>query len=168
MRKIIKSCFLSIILITLTACSGNREMAKPMTFPADMDNPFLISKHILGEKPEARKGMLGKFKTMLFGSKSFMQLIRPVAIAFQGSDVVLVADADAAKILRYKFIDDELLALMRACNFYLLSVAVESASNRVLNLMKKSETFESMRDKIFQIKKHGFDISLFKIPTGSC
>lgn len=65
--------------------------------------------------------------------------------------------------IRMDRINDEILELMKTAGVYLISVAVESGSDRILKKMKKATTVEKMRKNIAMIKKHGFPIAGFFI-----
>lgn len=65
--------------------------------------------------------------------------------------------------IRMDRLDDELLELMKEAGVYLVTVAVESGSDRILKKMKKATTVGKMRENIALIKKHGFPIAGFFI-----
>ena len=56
--------------------------------------------------------------------------------------------------VRLDTLDKELLELMEKAGFYSMGVGIESGSNRILKLMKKSLSKEKVREKIELIKKY--------------
>ena len=65
--------------------------------------------------------------------------------------------------IRMDRLDDETLELMRAAGQYLITVAIESGSDRILQKMKKATTVEKIRNNIALIRKHKFPIAAFFI-----
>lgn len=65
--------------------------------------------------------------------------------------------------VRLDTLDEELLLAMKEAGLYSVSVGVESGSDRILKLMKKSLTKEKIREKVALIKKCGLDVSGFFI-----
>jgi len=65
--------------------------------------------------------------------------------------------------IRMDYLDDEMLELMKEAGQYLITVAVESGTDRILKKMKKGTTVEKMRKNIALIKKHGFPVAGFFI-----
>lgn len=65
--------------------------------------------------------------------------------------------------LRMDTLDEELLDLMKKSGLYLISLGIESGSDRILNLMKKGITTEKIRRYVALIKKSGIDIAGFFI-----
>ena len=65
--------------------------------------------------------------------------------------------------IRMDTIDDELLELMKETGLYLISLGIESGSDRILRLMKKSMTTEKIRRFVALIRKHNIDIAGFFI-----
>lgn len=65
--------------------------------------------------------------------------------------------------VRLDTLDLELLKLMKMAGFYLISVGIESGSNRVLKLMQKSLSKEKIREQINLIIKSGLDCAGFFI-----
>jgi len=65
--------------------------------------------------------------------------------------------------IRMDRLDDEILELMKKAGIYLITVAVESGTNRILKKMKKATTVEKIRENVALIKKHGFPIAGFFI-----
>lgn len=63
--------------------------------------------------------------------------------------------------VRVDTLDREMLDAMKSSGMYFLSVGIESGSNRILRLMKKSLTVERMEDKIRLIHEAGIGISGF-------
>lgn len=53
-------------------------------------------------------------------------------------------------------VNEEMLATLRATNFRLINLGIETASNRLLKLIKKGETLQEITDGIRLIKKYGF------------
>jgi radical SAM superfamily enzyme YgiQ (UPF0313 family) len=65
--------------------------------------------------------------------------------------------------IRMDYLDDEMLDLMKEAGQYLMTVAVESGSDRILGKMKKGTTVEKIRKNIALIQKHNFPIAGFFI-----
>ncbi|MDD5005707.1 MAG: radical SAM protein [Candidatus Omnitrophica bacterium] len=65
--------------------------------------------------------------------------------------------------VRMDMLDKELLALMKQSGLYLISLGIESGSDRILKLMKKNLTVEKIRKSIALIKSCGIDIAGFFI-----
>ncbi len=65
--------------------------------------------------------------------------------------------------IRMDYLDDEMLELMKEAGQYLVTVAVESGTDRILKKMKKGTTVEKIRKNITLIKKHGFPVAGFFI-----
>lgn len=65
--------------------------------------------------------------------------------------------------IRMDTLDDEMLTLMKETGLYLISLGVESGSDRVLGLMKKNITTEKIRRYVALIRKHKIDIAGFFI-----
>ncbi|MBN1383893.1 MAG: radical SAM protein [Elusimicrobia bacterium] len=65
--------------------------------------------------------------------------------------------------IRLGTLDTELLELMKETGCYLVSVGVESGSDRILKLMKKSLTVDVIRREIKFIKSFGFEMAGFFI-----
>ncbi|MEW6556908.1 MAG: radical SAM protein [Elusimicrobiota bacterium] len=65
--------------------------------------------------------------------------------------------------IRLGTLDAELLALMRETGCYLISVGIESGSDRVLEYMKKNLTVDIIKKEIKFIKSFGFNIAGFFI-----
>lgn len=65
--------------------------------------------------------------------------------------------------VRLDALDEELLVLMKKSGFYLISLGIESGSNRILKLMKKNFTVEKIKEKVRFIRQYGFDIAGFFI-----
>lgn len=65
--------------------------------------------------------------------------------------------------IRMDYLDDEMLELMKEAGQYLISVAVESGTDRILKKMKKGTTVEKIRENVALIKKHGFPVAGFFI-----
>ena len=63
--------------------------------------------------------------------------------------------------IRMERIDDEVLELMKEAGVYLVSVAAESGSNRILKRMKKTITVANVKQNVKQIQRHGFEIAGF-------
>jgi len=61
--------------------------------------------------------------------------------------------------VRLDCVDDEIIGAMRRAGCYSTSVGIESGSQRVLNLMKKSLDLETVPEKIAIIRKHGIRIT---------
>ncbi|MCQ9207338.1 MAG: B12-binding domain-containing radical SAM protein [Omnitrophica bacterium] len=65
--------------------------------------------------------------------------------------------------VRMDTLDDEMLALMKDTGLYLISLGIESGSDRILRSMKKNITTEKIRQAISLIRKHKIDIAGFFI-----
>jgi len=65
--------------------------------------------------------------------------------------------------IRVDTLDDELLGLMKKTGLYLISLGIESGSDRILKLMKKNITAEKIKEAVSLIKKHKIDIAGFFI-----
>lgn len=65
--------------------------------------------------------------------------------------------------VRVDTLDEELLNLMKESGLYLISLGIESGSDRVLRLMKKNITVEKNREGINLIRSAGIDIAGFFI-----
>ncbi len=65
--------------------------------------------------------------------------------------------------VRVDALDDELLGLMKDTGLYLVSLGIESGSDRVLKLMKKSITRKKITDAVDMIRHFSIDIAGFFI-----
>ncbi|MFH1790369.1 MAG: radical SAM protein [Candidatus Omnitrophota bacterium] len=65
--------------------------------------------------------------------------------------------------IRMDTVDDELLDLMKETGLYLVSLGIESGSDRVLKLMKKSLTTGKVRQQVRLIRSHGLEVAGFFI-----
>ncbi|MDB4349442.1 B12-binding domain-containing radical SAM protein [Omnitrophica bacterium] len=65
--------------------------------------------------------------------------------------------------VRIDTLDEELLELMKKSGMYLISLGIESGSDRILGLMKKQTTVKKIRDGISLIRSRGIDIAGFFI-----
>ncbi len=65
--------------------------------------------------------------------------------------------------IRMDRLDDEILRLMKQAGVYLVTVAVESGSDRILKKMHKGTTVEKIRQNVARIRKHGFPVAGFFI-----
>ncbi len=65
--------------------------------------------------------------------------------------------------VRMDTLDEELLGLMKDTGLYLISLGIESGSDRVLRLMKKGTTVSKIRKHIQMIRNCGIDIAGFFI-----
>jgi radical SAM superfamily enzyme YgiQ (UPF0313 family) len=65
--------------------------------------------------------------------------------------------------VRLDTLDEEILSLMKRAGFYLVSVGIESGSDRVLKLMNKNLMPSQIREKVHLIKKSGLDVAGFFI-----
>ena len=65
--------------------------------------------------------------------------------------------------IRMDYLDDELLEIMREAGVYVVSVAVESGTDRILKLMKKGMTRAKIEKCIGLIRKHDLDVAAFFI-----
>lgn len=65
--------------------------------------------------------------------------------------------------VRINTLDDELLDLMKAAHTYLISVGIESGSDKTLKRMEKQLSLPLIREKVALIKKKGIDLAAFFI-----
>lgn len=65
--------------------------------------------------------------------------------------------------IRMDTLDDEMLELMKETGLYLISLGIESGSDKTLSSMKKNITIEKIRESIALIRKHNIDIAGFFI-----
>jgi len=65
--------------------------------------------------------------------------------------------------VRIETLDDEMLKLMKQTGLYLISVGIESGSDRVLDIMRKGIIVDEIRRSIALIRKHKINISGFFI-----
>lgn len=65
--------------------------------------------------------------------------------------------------VRLDTLNEGILNLMKKAGFYLISVGIESGSDRILRLMNKSLLTQQIRKKILLIKKAGLDVAGFFI-----
>jgi len=65
--------------------------------------------------------------------------------------------------VRVDTLDEELLRLMKESGLYLISLGIESGSDRILKLMKKHLDTANVRERIKLIRKVGIDIAGFFI-----
>lgn len=65
--------------------------------------------------------------------------------------------------VRLDRLDNELLTLMKKSGLYLISLGIESGSDRVLKLMKKGTTVSQIREKVKIIRGAGLEIAGFFI-----
>lgn len=65
--------------------------------------------------------------------------------------------------IRMETLDSEMLFLMKKAGLYLISLGIESGSNRVLSLMKKNLTVERIKERVDFINQHSFDMAGFFI-----
>ena len=65
--------------------------------------------------------------------------------------------------VRMDTLDGELLKLMKETGLYLISLGIESGSDRILRLMKKGITKSKIREHVKMIKASGIDIAGFFI-----
>lgn len=65
--------------------------------------------------------------------------------------------------VRLDRLDEDLLRLFRAAGLYLISVGVESGSDRILRLMRKSLKVETIRRQVALIRKAGIEVAAFFI-----
>lgn len=65
--------------------------------------------------------------------------------------------------VRMENLDEELLSLMKGTGLYLISLGIESGSDRVLKSMKKGTTTDFIRKTVNRIRKAGIDIAGFFI-----
>jgi radical SAM superfamily enzyme YgiQ (UPF0313 family) len=65
--------------------------------------------------------------------------------------------------IRIDAIDDELLGLMKATGLYLVSLGIESGSDRILGFMKKGFKTDDVRRAVTRIRSSGIDVAGFFI-----
>ncbi|MEW6009472.1 MAG: radical SAM protein [Candidatus Omnitrophota bacterium] len=65
--------------------------------------------------------------------------------------------------VRIDTLDEELLNLMKKSGLYLISLGIESGSDRILNLMKKRLTVKEIREKVNMIHRLGIEMAGFFI-----
>lgn len=65
--------------------------------------------------------------------------------------------------VRLDKLDDELLRLMKQSGLYLISVGIESGSDRILKLMKKGTTVSKIKSGIKMIRASGIEVAGFFI-----
>ncbi|MFH0826799.1 MAG: radical SAM protein, partial [Candidatus Omnitrophota bacterium] len=65
--------------------------------------------------------------------------------------------------IRMDTLDDEMLELMKETGLYLISLGIESGSDRILDLMKKNITVDKIKSSIALIRRHGIEIAGFFI-----
>ncbi|MCX7991065.1 MAG: B12-binding domain-containing radical SAM protein [Proteobacteria bacterium] len=65
--------------------------------------------------------------------------------------------------VRIDTLDEEMISAMKSSGCYALSIGIESGSNRILKLMKKSLTVEKTKEKVEMLKKFDIDINAFFI-----
>lgn len=65
--------------------------------------------------------------------------------------------------IRLGTLDEELLVLMKDTGCYLISVGIESGSDRILKQIKKNLTVETIKKEVNFIRSFGFDIAGFFI-----
>ncbi len=65
--------------------------------------------------------------------------------------------------IRLDRVDPDLLKLMKRAGVYLISVGIESGSDRVLTLMKKSLTVEKIRTNLKMVRAAGMEVAGFFI-----
>jgi len=65
--------------------------------------------------------------------------------------------------IRMDTLDDEILELMKETGLYLISLGIESGTDRILNLMKKNITVDKIKSSVAMIRRHGIEIAGFFI-----
>lgn len=65
--------------------------------------------------------------------------------------------------VRIDTLDEEMVSAMKSSGCYALSIGIESGSDRILKLMKKSLSVEKIKQKIEMLKKFDLDINAFFI-----
>ena len=65
--------------------------------------------------------------------------------------------------IRMDTLDDEILTLMKETGLYLISLGIESGTDRILSLMKKNMTIEKIKRCVELIKKYNIDMAGFFI-----
>lgn len=65
--------------------------------------------------------------------------------------------------VRVDTLDEELLRLMKKSGLYLISLGIESGSERILRTIKKNTTVKMIREKMAMINRFGIDAAGFSI-----
>ena len=65
--------------------------------------------------------------------------------------------------IRMDTLDDEILTLMKETGLYLISLGIESGTDKILSLMKKNMTIEKIKKCVELIKKYNIDMAGFFI-----
>jgi len=99
-----------VLAAMFVACSSHSTQPGQLSFPHGMDQPFLSWQNMLGEDLKPASGFVSRFMDKILGPKSSLQLMRPVAITFDGNDHIYVADADAGRVIKYEYDEEGLLS----------------------------------------------------------
>jgi len=97
-----------LVLLLISACSNRQMGAEPLTFPADMDQPFLTLRSIIGEEVRSSNSFLGGLILKLKGPQSLLVLSRPTALAVYSENTLFVLDADAGRIVKLEYHEGQL------------------------------------------------------------
>ncbi|MEA3286658.1 MAG: hypothetical protein U9Q77_04710 [Candidatus Marinimicrobia bacterium] len=100
--KVFITCMLAIIIIS---CAAKSPQVESLSFPADMNQPFLTFEYFLGEGPTSQDGFLKRLWGKITGPTASLFLVRPSAVTAGEAGEIFVVDADAARVLRYQFSD---------------------------------------------------------------
>jgi len=111
MAKIFKLLLILVLTVFITSCAAKRMKLDTLSFPADLDQPFLTLVHILGEENVSAEGFFQGLMLKISGPRVLSPLARPIAVAVDGNGDVYVVDADAAKVLRYRYKNGKLVTV---------------------------------------------------------
>lgn len=100
MTKKFVQMIVPLVLMSMISCSHRQADLKPLTFPADMDQPFLSMKNIVGEGSQTPNGVIAGLLQKIKGPQNAFSLARPTAIAAYGENILFVVDADAGKVFK--------------------------------------------------------------------
>ncbi len=98
-----------LLLVIFSTCAANRTETAPLSFPADLDQPFLTQAHMLGEDVPSVKGFFKRLRQKITGANPGISFARPSAVAADDNGDVYVVDADAALIICYHYDQGELI-----------------------------------------------------------
>ena len=105
MAKMLKLLLTCSVAVIITTCAANSSQVKPLSFPADLNQPFLTFEYFLGEELTAQAGFFKRLWRKITGPAASLSLVRPTAIAAGEAGEIYVVDADAARVLKYQFDD---------------------------------------------------------------
>ncbi|MCF7824582.1 MAG: 6-bladed beta-propeller [Candidatus Marinimicrobia bacterium] len=101
-----------LVLIIMTSCAHRQADLKPLTFPADMDQPFLSLTNIVGEEVKTSDSFIGGLALKVKGPQQLISMARPTAVAIYGENILFVVDADAGEILKLQYEQGQLKTVM--------------------------------------------------------